>query len=496
MEFSEKLINARRYELEESRKIAKEERPIFHAYTPVGWMNDPNGFSTFGGDIHLFFQYHPYSTQWGPMHWGHYVTKDFVQWELQPCALAPDMDYDKNGCFSGSAIEWNGQHVLMYTGVKSSIDENGNRIERQTQCIAIGDGIDYEKIENNPVIKADMLPDGSSLVDFRDPKIWKDEKGVWSLVGSKNEDGSGQLALFHSDNMRDWEFVKILDYCKNEYGKMWECPDFFSLDGRQVLIVSPQFMMSDGNEFHNGNNSIYFIGDYDENNQEWKRKTPYMIDYGLDFYAPQTMLHEDGRRIMIGWLQNWDNYLLPDNYRWSGMMTVPRELMVKEGRLFQNPVRELERFRKNKCIYHDCELKFQEKKVEYQGIEGRCLDLTVTLLQGDYSSFNIYLAANESYETVIHYEKDRGILTVDRKRCGMWKDLLTERSIKLEKEDMAHMQLRILLDKNSIELFVNQGKYAMTTLIYTPISADRVFFETNGTVNMDIEKYDIVVEES
>jgi len=117
-------------------------------------------------------------------------------------------------------------------------------------------------------------------------------------------------------------------------------------------------------------------------------------------------------------------------------------------------------------------------------------------LQGDFKSFCIYLASNESYETVIRYEKDRGIITTDRNRCGMWKDLLTERSINLEKEDMDHIQLRILLDKNSIELFVNQGKYAMTTLIYTPISADGVFFETDGTVTMDIEKYEIIVEEN
>jgi len=496
MEFSEKLSEARKYELEESCKIAKEERPIFHMFTPVGWMNDPNGFSTFNGNIHLFFQYHPYSTHWGPMHWGHYTTKDFVQWELQPCALAPDMEYDKDGCFSGTALGWDGKHVLMYTAVKESMDENGDKIVRQTQCIALGDGVNYEKYEKNPIIEADMLPAGSSPVDFRDPKIWKDEKGFWSLVGSKNEDGSGQLALFHSENVTDWKFVKILDYCKNEYGKMWECPDFFPLDGRQVLIVSPQFMMADGKEFHNGNNSIYFIGDYDTNSLEWKRQIPHMIDFGLDFYAPQTLLHEDGRRIMIGWLQNWDNYLLPDDYRWSGMMTVPRELEVKNGRLFQNPVRELERYRKNKCLYHDCKLTAQEKRVEYQGIKGRCMDLTVTLLQGDFKSFCIYLASNESYETVIRYEKDRGIITTDRNRCGMWKDLLTERSINLEKEDMDHIQLRILLDKNSIELFVNQGKYAMTTLIYTPISADGVFFETDGTVTMDIEKYEIIVEEN
>ena len=489
MEISKKLSQARQYEKEESQKIESSERPTFHMYSPIGWINDRNGFSSFNGKCHLFFQYHPYSTHWGPMHWGHYTTTDFIKWELEPCALAPDSEYDKDGCFSGTALEWNGQHVLMYTGVKEVVDENGEKSTRQTQCIALGDGVNYKKLDNNPVIEADKLPAGSSLVDFRDPKIWKDENGFWSLVGSKNEDGSSQLALFHSDNVIDWEFVKILDYCRNEYGKMWECPDFFELDGKQVLIVSPQFMMADGKEFHSGNNSAYFVGEYDAANVEWKREIPHMIDFGLDFYAPQTMLHEDGRRIMVGWLQNWDNYLLPDHYRWSGIMTVPREISLRDGRMIQKPVRELEKYRKNKVAYSNYQLP-SNKRVELEGLNGRCMDLSVNLSQAECKSFSIHLAASESYETVITYDKDRNTISVDRTRSGMFKDLLSERSIKLE-EDMENMHFRILMDKNSIELFVNDGQYAMSTLIYTPLSVDGVFFETDGNVVMDIEKFEI-----
>lgn len=464
-------------------------------YTPIGWMNDPNGFSIFKGVCHLFFQYHPYSTHWGPMHWGHYTTEDFIRWELQPCAMAPDMEYDKDGCFSGTAVEWNGRHVLMYTSVNESPDQNGKNTVRQTQSIAFGDGVNYQKYEGNPVIKADLLPAGSSAADFRDPKLWRDEKGFWSVAGCKGSDGCGQLALFHSDNLTDWKFMKILDESKDEYGKMWECPDFFSLDGRQILIVSPQFMTSDGNEIHNGNNSIYFTGDYDSESMEWKRDVPHMIDFGLDFYAPQTVLLEDGRRIMIGWLQNWDNYLLPDEFRWSGMMTVPRELTLKDGRLIQNPVRELEHYRENKCCYSNYKLSSQDKRVDLPGVKGRCLDLTVALTQQEFKTFSIHLAAGQRYETVIRYDKERGILTTDRSRCGMWKDLLTERRITLEKEDMEQIEFRILLDKYSVELFVNHGKYAMSTLIYTPLSADGIFFETDGDAALDIEKYDIVTGE-
>jgi len=492
MFISEKLEKARKYEKEESVKIDKSERPVYHMYTPVGWMNDPNGFSVFDGTCHLFFQYHPYSTQWGPMHWGHYTTKDFIQWKIQPCAMAPDMEYDKDGCFSGTALEWRGQHVLMYTSVKETLCPNGEKITRQTQSIAIGDGVNYLKYSGNPVIKADLLPKGNSQVDFRDPKIWKDENGFWAVIGTKDYEGCGQLALFHSENLTQWEFVKILDESKDEYGKMWECPDFFQLEGRQVLIVSPQFMRADGKEFHNGNNSIYFIGDYDKETMEWKRDKPFLIDYGLDFYAPETIEYTDGRRIMIGWLQNWDNYLLPDGYCWSGMMTIPRELSIQNGRLIQNPVRELEKYRGNRQTYIDYVLSAENGKITLKNIEGRCLDITVTLTKQDFENFNIYLAAGDSYETVIRYDRHRGIITTDRTCCGMWKDLLTERNLKLEKEDLEQVTLRILLDKNSIELFVNHGKYVMSTLIYTPATAKDIYFETDGNAIFTVEKYDIL----
>lgn len=494
MEISMKLKKARQYESEQSKKINQAEKPVFHMSVPVGWMNDPNGFSMFRGICHLFFQYHPYDTTWGPMHWGHCTTNDFIQWEIQPCALAPDMEYDKDGCFSGTALEWNGQHVLMYTGVNETKEKGKKTSVKQTQCIAFGNGTDYCKIEKNPVIDVDLLPKGSSACDFRDPKIWKDEKGFWALVGSLNEDGSGQLALFHSANLIDWKFIKMLDYCRNEYGKMWECPDFFSLDGRQVLLVSPQFMMTDGKEFHNGNNSIYFVGDYDKETLDWKRDTPHMVDFGMDFYAPQTLEYKDGRRIMIAWLQSWDSYMAPESYQWIGTATIPRELEVKNGRLIQNPVRELKNYRKNQVLWGAYELYKWDGMVQIPDVKGRCLDLIVSLSGEEYQTFSIYMAANEIYHTVLRYEREKGVITMDRTFCGMRRDYITTRSMKIEQEDTKSIYLRILLDKNSIELFVNHGEYAMSTLIYTPLQAEQIYFETDGSVKMDIEKYDIIVK--
>ena len=159
-----KLQQARKYEEVYGDRILERDRPLFHVVPRVGWMNDPNGFSVYKGEYHLFYQYYPYNTIWGPMHWGHVKTKDLVRWEWLPAAIAPDEEYDNAGCFSGSTVEMpDGRQLLMYTGVKERQREDGYIESRQMQCVAFGDGIDYEKYENNPVLTSADLPEGSVL---------------------------------------------------------------------------------------------------------------------------------------------------------------------------------------------------------------------------------------------------------------------------------------------------------------------------------------------
>lgn len=162
---TEKLKKAREYEEKYARFISDEERPAYHLTPRIGWMNDPNGFSFYNGAYHLFYQYHPYSLEWGPMHWGHAVSRDLLHWEYLPCALAPDQDYDGFGCFSGSASELpDGRQLLMYTGVREEMCEDGRQKTVQTQCMAVGDGLNYEKYEANPVLDETSLPVGGAAV--------------------------------------------------------------------------------------------------------------------------------------------------------------------------------------------------------------------------------------------------------------------------------------------------------------------------------------------
>ena len=138
MEHNNPLARARQYEAQ--HRTPAEKRPVFHAVPPVGWCNDPKGWSCYNGQYHLFYQYHPYNNTWGPMHWGHTVTTDFLHWQDRPCVLAPDMPFDENGCFSGGAMEWQGRQLILYTGVMPEGDG-----EIQQQCLATGDGENYEK---------------------------------------------------------------------------------------------------------------------------------------------------------------------------------------------------------------------------------------------------------------------------------------------------------------------------------------------------------------
>ncbi len=362
---SENLIKARQYEKE--HQLPTEKRPKFHFSSPIGWINDPNGFSWFDGKAHLFAQYYPFDNIWGPMHWTHQTTEDFIHWNQEEAALAPDEPYDIMGCFSGSAIEDDDRHVLIYTGVSKDGDQ-----EYQQQCIAIGDGKDYVKIDSNPVIPTALIPEGFSKKDFRDPKIWKENGRYYTVCGSRNEKDWGQAIVFSSGNLKDWKFESVLADSKGTFGQMWECPDFFELDGTPILIFSPQDMEAEGLEYHGGHNSVWITGPYSDHH--FDDYEHHQLDYGLDFYAPQTMLMPDGRRILIAWMASWDNPIFKKDFEFAGQMTFPREISYENGKLIQRPVREIEQARKDAVILDNVTLNgvFRNEK-----ISGRCNELII-----------------------------------------------------------------------------------------------------------------------
>ena len=490
---NEVLQKAREFEAQYGSFIRKEERPLFHLTPRIGWMNDPNGFSFYKGQYHLFYQYHPYSTQWGPMHWGHAVSSDLLRWRYLPAALAPEENYDQSGCFSGSAIELDdGRQLLMYTGVRSERLEDGTKKDYQTQCLAFGDGEDYVKYENNPILDASDIPEGFSIYDFRDPKIFRREDGSFAcVVGNRSDDKSGAILLYESEDAIHWRFRTILDRCYNEYGKMWECPDYFSLNGKKVLLVSPQDMCQVGMEFHNGNGTLCLIGSEDGDKGVFLRERVQAIDYGIDFYAPQTILTEDGRRVMIGWMQNWDTCIAPEDNKWFGQMSLPRELSLRDGRLIQNPIRELEKLHGRRVSYENVPVRAE---TVLQGVYGRALDLTVTVRpqpSDPYSVFRVKFAKGSQHYSSLSYRPDSSTLRISRVHSGYNRDFVHERKC-FVRDRSGELKLRIILDRFSAEVFVNDGEQVLSMTFYTPMSADGISFEAQGKALIDVEKFDIL----
>ena len=265
------------------------------------------------------------------------------------------------------------------------------------------------------------------------------------------------------------------------------------MDGTAVLITSPQEMLSRGRAFHNGFGNIYLTGSFDQETYRFTRKAVHAIDVGLDFYAPQTLLAPDGRRIMIAWMQSWESsHDHATASKWFGMMTLPRELSLKEGRLIQKPVRELEKYRQNGVFYTDVDV---QQRLQLPSVQGRCVDMTVNVHPSGgrlYDKFIIKVAKDTRFYTSIIYEPGESILTFDRGRSGLRRDIVSTREAVTRFRD-GRITLRIILDRFSVEIFVNDGEQALSSTLYTDLSAEGISFEAEGVAIIDVEKYDIVM---
>ena len=493
---SGKLREVREYEEKMGAKIPMEKRPAFHLSSRIGWMNDPNGFSFYQGQYHLFYQYYPYNTVWGPCYWGHAVSKDLIHWEYLPAALAPDEEYDKDGCFSGSAIELeDGRQMLIYTGVVKKETEDGSIRDLQQQCLAFGDGLNYRKYENNPILTFQDLPKGCSPYDFRDPKIWQEEDGTYRIVTCCATPGrDAKIVLFQSKDGIHWGNGRQMIQNFDRFGKVWECPDFIQIDGKWVLLTSPMDMLPEGFEYHNGNGTLCLIGEFDEESGMFTPQHDQAIDYGIDFYATQTLRTPDGRRIMIAWMQNWDT---TPGYRleptsWFGQMTIPRELSVRNGRLYQWPVKELEQIRRNRVSYENV---YVNGEMELDGIRGRCVDMQIEVRSADpehpYEKFVIRFAAGGRYYTMLSYHPRDCIMKIDRKFSGSRRAIIHQRRAEVPSRD-GSVKIRLILDRYSAEAFINEGEQTITANLYTDMGAQRITFNALGAVSMNIVKYDLI----
>lgn len=492
-----KIGKAREYVTQNKNKVNQEYRLGYHVMAEIGWINDPNGFVYYNGEYHLFYQYFPYASNWGPMHWGHVKSKDLVKWEHLPVALAPDMYYDADGCFSGSAIEKDGKLYLMYTGHTSADPENPENI-RQIQNIAVSEnGIDFEKVTANPVIPTKDLPGHALPQDFRDPKVFKHGEDYYVVVASCNVDRSGQILLYKSNDLLDWKYVGVLASSENKLGKMWECPDFFKLDCKDVLIISPIALTRDGDKYCNTSSCVYILGDFDFENCKFDYHKVEEIDAGFDFYAPQTMIDDKGRRILIAWMQMWGRKMPTHElqHQWAGAMTLPRELKLINGKLYQNPVEEMKNYRVNEVSYKNVVVK---DKLSLEGIEGQNIELELNIDFLESSKFGIKVLKDEENETIMYYNKEDGRFVFDRSKngaalSGNEKDVDIQYVRKVAAAlSNNRLKLRIFIDRSAVEVFIQDGEKVMTSTVYPKSTAKTIEFFSDGEVIVaELNKWDI-----
>lgn len=438
------------------RALADSHYPQWHLAPVTGLMNDPNGFIFFAGRYHLFYQWNPLGCDHRYKCWGHWRSDDLVHWHHEPLALMPDEEYDRNGCYSGSAVDNRGVLTLCYTGnVKF---DDGSRTAWQCLAEEQEDG-SFKKC--GPVL---ALPEGYTG-HVRDPKVWQHE-GMWYMVlGAQDWQQRGKVLLFRSEDLHSWQPCgEIAGQGLNgleDAGYMWECPDLFALDGTHVLICCPQGLAREPHRYLNTYPAAWMSGAFDYERATFEHGALCELDAGFEFYAPQTALAEDGRRILIGWMgvPDGEEMLQPTRAQgWIHQMTCPRELRYRDGRLWQTPVRELQRLR--------------EAERQWQGYA---------------SDAPILDAARLEFELIAP------CVTVDF--AGALRLIVEKNGVRLERAslqtgetltrywlgDVRH--LRVLCDRSSVEIFINEGEGVMSSR-YFPDAPAQIRFEGASNITL------------
>lgn len=455
-------------------------RPAYHVAARAGWINDPNGFCFYDGQYHLFYQYHPFSAQWGPMHWGHAASPDLVHWNHLPIALAPGEPYDKDGCFSGSALEKDGKLYLLYTGHVDLPPGNSRGQDRiETQNLAVSeDGVHFEKYAGNPVISYPASGD-IHQGHMRDPKMWRREGRYYCVIGSRKASAEhGQALLYTSEDLIDWKFVSVMASSDGDLGFMWECPDFTQIGETGLLLFSPQGVEPQGRKYLNLHQSGYAAGTLNYGTGVFCREPFELLDYGFDFYAPQSMIDDKGRCVMIAWMDMWKSEMPEQKNGWAGMMTIPRALSVENGKVIAAPPEELKHLRVGRITREDVAV---GEATRLDGVAGDVYEMDLTLDLSGADGCELSFRVSKTQRTTLRYDKSSRILSLNRDLSSVGPK--GERQAAVSLEDCL-LKLRIFMDRSSIEVFAQGGRRTMSARIYPGKDATGVLFAAEGEMRI------------
>ena len=402
-------------------------RPVYH-HTPLyGWMNDPNGMFYKDGVWHLYYQYNPYGSQWENMTWGHSISRDLIHWEAQPLAIEADW---LGSIFSGSCVTNGDEVVAMYTSAG----------HHQMQSIAFSKdgGRTFTKYAGNPVLTT------SDVADFRDPRpFWNEDIKAWNLILAAGQ----EMRIYSSKDLKDWKYESSFGKEYGNHGGVWECPDLFKIDGNWVLICN----INPGGPF-GGSATQYFVGQFDGHKFtcESMPKVTKWLDYGKDHYATVSFYNApENRHVVLAWMSNWQ---------------YANQIPTKQFRSANSIPRDLGLFRCGEETY--VSVVPSKEMLALRGAKVKKPTETCEILVDTKNNTEIVLSNTKGEQVVMKYDAAKQTFSMDRVKSG---DVSFSEAFPAVTEAPTFgtiKQLRIFIDRCSIEVFDAEGKMAMTNLVF------------------------------
>ena len=446
---TDKILSANNYIANSRRTVKNEYRLKYHMMPPIGWLNDPNGLIYFRGRYHLYYQFNPYASCPGKMCWGHFVSDDLISYVDDGVALKPDIE--DASAYSGGSIEYEGKIHAFYT--LHIENENGKSEEVYKAVSLVGFCFD----QGVKVFDNEYLPANISRTDFRDPCPVKVGDTYYVFVGGKDEVLNKGVIIVLRGKTPDRLYYAFTIGPFYELGEMGECPSYFRIGGNDVIIVSGCNVPEKGNDFKNINSSVFIVGNLDFESGKMEVDFIREIDKGDAFYAPQFIRGLD-KPVMIGWLEMWEKkYPTHEkNHGWVGAFSIPRELTIKDGEIYQNPVENLNGY-------------LEDVPAE---VVPKCADITL-----HFNGEGALKIKGDDGEVVIG--KDRGVYLDTNLTNNMFG------CVRRTNNDYRECEVRILLDVSSIEVFVDGGREVISSRIYID---GNYSLEVNGDISQILIK--------
>ena len=469
----------------DTNKNDEQYRPLIHFSPKEKWVNDPNGMVYHDGIYHLFYQYHPYSSVWGPMHWGHATSKDLIHWKRESIKIYPD---SLGTIFSGSAVVdmnntsgFGNKGIVPLVAIFTQHNEAGekagkNDYQNQSLAYSLDNGETWTKYLGNPVLKS------PGIRDFRDPKVmWYEPTKKWIMSLAVVD----RIYFYSSPDLKSWAKESDFGEAAGAHGGVWECPDLFPLDynGKEIWVLIVNLNPGGPNK---GSATQYFLGDFDGKNFSPYSTETKWLDYGPDEYAGITWSNTGKRKIFLGWMSNWIYANLVPTETWRNAMTIPRELKIvkvdSDMLIASTMVKEIANIKSKRVVKNNVVLSKPFEIAKKRNVKFPCL---VNFSFDSTKDFSITLSNDSNDELVIGYEKDSNRYFVDRTNSGKtsFQKEFAAKHTAPRFTNSSKMNISLLIDVSSIELFADNGLTVMT----------EIFFPTKPYTKIQVESTDSAV---